>query len=116
MTKEQIINFIREEHDRCLHLSAELSDTDEDYDYLDGVYDGRMRSLRKVRDLIQELTFSNITLSDLYKMNGSWDYNSILTVYDYFEEDYVTLEASQAISRFGDRVVRTFQGNTINVI
>lgn len=46
MTKEQIIKTIREEYRRCLHLSAELSDTDEDYNYLDGVLDGRMRSLR----------------------------------------------------------------------
>ena len=73
MTKEQIINFIREEHDRCLQLSAEQSDTDEDYDYLDG----RMRSLRKVRHLILEMPddpvpSKEITFKELYKINECW--------------------------------------------
>lgn len=112
MTKEQIINFIREEHDRCLCLSAELSTDDDDYDFLEGVYDGRMRSLRKVYHLIQELTCAHITLRDLYIMNGSWSYKSMLTVHDY-KEACVNLEASKAILRFGDRVVSSFEGNTI---
>lgn len=120
MTKEQIINFIREEHDRCLYLSAELSDTDEDYDYLDGIYDGRMRSLRKVRHLILELPddpvpAKEITFKELYKINECWCVESVLTIYKD-DSDGVYMSSAQALAKFGDNVVKYFDGNTIYII
>lgn len=115
MTKEQIINFIREEHDRCLYLSAELSDTDEDY-----VYDGRMRSLRKVRHLILELPddpvpSKEITFKELYKINECWRVESVLTIYKDDSEG-VYMSSTQALAKFGDNVVKYFDGNAIYII
>ena len=117
MTKEQII---REEHDRCLHLSAELSDTDEDYDYLDGIYDGRMRSLRKVRHLILEMPddlvpAKEITFKELYKINECWCVESVLTIYKD-DSDGVYMSSAQALAKFGANVVKYFDGNTIYII
>lgn len=54
--KELLLDALMKEYSRALHLSAELSDTDEDYNYLDGVLDGRMRSLRNIIDLIRKMT------------------------------------------------------------
>ena len=120
MTKEQIINFIREEYDRCLYLSAELSDTDEDCDYLDGVYDGRMRSLRKVRHLILEMPddpvpSKEITFKELYKINMCWRAETVLTIYKD-DSDGVCVSPAQAFAKFGANVVKYFDGNTIYII
>ena len=52
MTNEQFIKHLREEYSKSLHLSLNLEDSDADYDYLDGVLDGRMRTLRRIIDLI----------------------------------------------------------------
>ena len=52
MTNEQFIKHLREEYSKSLHLSSNLEDSDVDYDYLDGVLDGRMRTLRRIIDLI----------------------------------------------------------------
>nr|DAF10605.1 MAG TPA: hypothetical protein [Caudoviricetes sp.] len=52
MTNEQFIKHLREEYSKSLHLSSNLEDSDADYDYLDGVLDGRMRTLRRIIDLI----------------------------------------------------------------
>lgn len=119
MTKEQIIKTIREEYSRCLHLSAELSDTDEDYNYLDGVLDVRMRSLRNVIDLIRKMTVEEtptkgITLAELYVLNNSWQYSTMFTIYEEGKE-VVRMEASNASMVYGDRVIKTFDGNTIFV-
>lgn len=50
MTNEQFIKHLREEYSKSLHLSSNLEDSDADY--LDGVLDGRMRTLRRIIDLI----------------------------------------------------------------
>lgn len=52
MTNEQFIKHLREEYSKSLHLSSNLEDSDADCDYLDGVLDGRMRTLRRIIDLI----------------------------------------------------------------
>lgn len=52
MTNEQFIKHLREEYSKSLHLSSNLDDSDADYDYLDGVLEGRMRTLRRIIDLI----------------------------------------------------------------
>lgn len=52
MTNEQFIKHLREEYSKSLHLSSNLEDSDADYDYLDGVLEGRMRTLRRIIDLI----------------------------------------------------------------
>lgn len=52
MANEQFIKHLREEYSKSLHLSSNLEDSDADYDYLDGVLEGRMRTLRRIIDLI----------------------------------------------------------------
>lgn len=44
MTNEQFIKHLIEEYSKSLHLSSNLEDSDADYDYLDGVLEGRMRT------------------------------------------------------------------------
>lgn len=117
--KELLLDALMKEYSRALHLSAELSDTDEDYNYLDGVLDGRMRSLRNIMDLIRKMTFEEtptkgITLAELYVLNNSWQYSTMFKIYEEGKE-VVRMEASNASMVYGDRVIKTFDGNTIFV-
>lgn len=120
MTKEELIKYITEDYLEYVYLAAESPDTDEDYEYIEGVNDGSMRSLRKVLALVNQLPddpvpSKEITLRDLYRINGYWDYKSLLTVIIYDEAGCFHMEAAQAISCFGDRVVKMFEGNTITL-
>lgn len=113
--KELLLDALMKEYSRALHLSAELSDTDEDYNYLDG----RMWSLRNIIDLIRKMTVEEtptkgITLAELYVLNNSWQYSTMFTIYEEGKE-VVRMEASNASMVYGDRVIKTFDGNTIFV-
>lgn len=119
MTKEQIIKHIIGEHSRCLHLSSELSENDEDYDYVDGVLDGRMRSLRNILDLIRRMDVEptpakRATLAELYVINNSWKYFTMFTIYDE-DKEVTRMEASTALKVYGNRVVKAFDENIIFV-
>lgn len=100
-------------------MSSELSENDEDYDYVDGVLDGRMRSLRNILDLIRRMDVEptpakRATLAELYVINNSWKYFTMFTIYDE-DKEVTRMEASTALKVYGNRVVKAFDENTIFV-
>lgn len=120
MTKEQIIKYIREEYKMFLLLGKESSKTDKDYNYTDGVLAGRIWTLRNVFDLILEMPddpvpSKEITVKDLYEINEGWCVEPVLTIYKD-DSDGVYMLPTQALAKFGDNVVKYFDGNTIYII
>lgn len=55
MTKEQIIQALRNDYADCMHRSASLDDPLRDDEYLEGVLDGRARGVLHAIELLKQL-------------------------------------------------------------
>ncbi len=56
-----------------------------------------------------------ITVKDLYEINEGWCVEPVLTIYKD-DSDGVYMSPTQALAKFGDNVVKYFDGNTIYII
>lgn len=87
MTKEQIIQALRNDYADCMHRSAHLEESSND-EYLEGVLDGRARGALHAIELLKQLEpnsreikkTANVALRDLYLINSDWTSNSILHI------------------------------------
>lgn len=125
MTKEQIIQALRNVYADCMHRSASLDEPLRDDEYLEGVLDGRARGMLYAIQLLNCLEeqpklepkhFTKvpdaITLRQLYLCNDNWTPSSLLTLVvnaSVFER----LTAKEAVDRYGEGRVRSFIENHI---
>lgn len=127
MTKEQIIQALRDDYAECMHRSASLDDPLRDEEYLEGVLDGRARGILHAIELIKQheteaqakqkgehfaKVRESITLLQLYLSNDNWTAKSVLhIIVNGVEMEELT--ARVAIVKYGKARVRSFVENNV---
>jgi hypothetical protein len=122
MTKEQIIQALRNDYADCMHRSAHLEESSND-EYLEGVLDGRARGALHAIELLKQLEpnsreikkTANVALRDLYLINSDWTSNSILHIKCGYCAPTEDMTAHEAIVRFGTNIVRLFTENHVSI-
>lgn len=130
MTKEQIIQALRNDYAECTHRSASLDDTLRDDEYLEGVLDGRVLGILRAIELLKHhetdtpeqqtpWTFAKvpetITLLQLYLINDNWTAKSVLHIIVNGEETE-ELTARAAIVKYGKARLRSFLENNVYLL
>lgn len=127
MTKEHIIQILRDDYLGCIYSSAAHEESDDD-EYIEGYLDGCAKGISYVIELLKQLETDTrpqtrtpthfakvpyaITLLQLYLSNDNWTANSVLhIIVNGVEREEVA--ASVAMTKYGKARIRSFAENTV---
>ena len=130
MTKEHIIQALRDDYLDCIYSSAAHEESSDD-EYIEGFHDGRAKGISYAIELLKQLetdtrpqtrTPTNfakvpyaITLLQLYLSNDNWTANSVShIIVNGVEREEV--EAFVAMTKYGKARIRSFAENHVYLL